>query len=157
MEMGPTTGVALIWGGILAVGMILYGIVFRMTKVHYGSRWSWGFYILPPAVALWVQRRYGGEAFGPDIALAAMVIGAGCIAYGLFVFAYNRFVDDSLIRQVVANRLQQLEDRSPDPEKLARSTARLKRFEHPAPFAASVTVSLVVVSMVIVTVVSVFI
>ncbi len=157
MEMGSTTGVALAWGGMLAAAMILYGIVFRITKVHYGSRWSWGFYILPPAVGLWVQLRYGGEAFGPDIALAAMVIGTGCIAYGLFVFAYNRFVDDSLIRQVVADRLKQLEERSPDPEKLARSTARLKRFEHPAPFAASVTVSLVVVSMVIVTVVSVFI
>jgi len=157
MEMGPTTGAALVWGGMLAAAMILYGIVFRVTRVHYGSRWSWGFYILPPAVALWVQLRYGREAFGPNMALAAMVIGAGCIAYGLFVFAYNRFVDDSLIRQVVADRLKQLEERSTDPEKLARSTARLKRFEHPAPFAASVTVSLVVVSMVIVTVVSVFI
>lgn len=157
MDMGSTTGVALVWGGTLAAGMILYGVVFRLTKVHYRSRWSWGFYILPPAVALWVQLRYGGEAFGPDIAQAAMVIGAGCIAYGLFVFAYNRFVDDSLIRQVVADRLKQLEERSTDPEKLARSIARLKRLEHPATFAVSVTVSLVVVCMVIVTVVRVFI
>ena len=157
MEMGPTTGAALVWGGMLAAAMILYGIVFRVTRVHYGSRWSWGFYILPPAVALWVQLRYGREAFGPNIALAAMVIGAGCIAYGLFVFAYNRFVDDSLIRQVVADRLKQLEERSTDPEKLARSTARLKRFEHPAPFAASVTLSLIVVSMVIATIASLLI
>ncbi len=99
METVSITGVALVWGGILAVGMILNGVVFRVTKVHYSSRWSWGFYILPPAVALRVQLRHGGEAFGADIALAAMVIGVGCIAYGLFVFAYNRFVDDSLIRK----------------------------------------------------------
>ncbi len=159
MDMGSTTGIAVVWGGMLAAAMILYGIAFRITKVHYSSRWSWGFYILPPAVALWVQLRYGGEgeAFGPDLALAAMVIGAGCIAYGLFVFAYNRFVDDSLIRQVVADRLKQLEVRSTDPEKLARSTARLKRFEHPAPFAASVTLSLIVVSMVIATMASLLI
>ena len=157
MEMGSTTGIALVWAGVLAAAMILYGIVFRITKVHYSSRWSWGFYILPPAAALWVQLRYGGEAFGPDIALAAMVIGTGCVTYGLFVFAYNRFVDDSLIRQVVADRLKRLEERSTDPEKLARSTARLKRFEHPAPFAASVTLSLIVVSMVIATMASLLI
>ncbi len=69
----------------------------------------------------------------------------------------KRFVDDSLIRQVVADRLKQLEERRTDPEKLARSIARLKRFEHPATFAVSVTVSLVVVCMVIVTLVRVFI
>ena len=157
MDMGSTTGIALLWGGILAVAMILNGIVFRVTKVRYSSKWSWGFYILPPAVALRVQLRHGGEAFGPDIALAAMVIGVGCLAYGLFVFAYNRFVDDSLIRQVVADRLKQIEERVADPEKLARSITRLKRFGHPAPFAASVTLSLIVVSMVIATLATLFI
>ena len=157
MEMGPATGAALVWGGMLAAAMILYGIVFRITKVHYGSRWSWGFYLLPPAFALRVQLRYGGETFGPDIALAAMVIGAGCIAYGLFVFAYNRFVDDSLIRQVVADRVRQIDERGGDPAKVARAKTRVKNFEHPAPFAASVTVSLVVVSMAIATVATIFI
>ncbi len=149
----------LAWGAGLAAAMVIYGLIFRGAKLSYRSGWSWVFYVLPPIAALLAQlslRAAAGELpFGTGFALAAIVIVAGSAVYGAFVFLYNRFVDDSLIRTVVSDRVTQLEARVTDPEKRARAIRRVRAAGTPAAFAANVTIALIVISMAVATVLTI--
>ncbi len=160
MDTLSISAVGIRWGAVLAAAMIVYGLGFRAARLDYRSLWGWGFYVMPPLAAvaaqLWLGRAADDLSFGAGLALAAVVTIVGSSAYGIFVFLYNRFVDDSLIRTVVADRVQQLEVSVAAPEKRARSIARVRSLGRAAPFAALVTLQLVVVSLVVAAVATLF-
>jgi hypothetical protein len=139
------------WGGILAAGMVVYGVGFRVAKRHYRSVWSWGFYLMPVAAVAAAQVVFVGSGgvmpFGTGMGLAAVVSGLGCVAYGVFVFLYNRFVDDSLIRTAVSDRIRTLERRMTDAERRNRTIARIRALGRAGPFAFAVTVQLMVLTL----------
>jgi hypothetical protein len=145
------TGV--VWGGILAAGMVAFGLGFRLTKRHWRSRWGWGFYLMPVAAVVAAQMVFvgkGGEMpFGIGMGLAAVVSGLGCAAYGLFVFLFNRFVDDSLIRSAVSDRIAHVEKRVADEARQDRYIARARALSRAGTFAFAVTVQLVVLALVV--------
>ena len=160
METLTFGGTGLLWGGILAAAMVGYGLVFRLARLDYRSVWRFGFYVLPPVAGLAAQlswgRAGGAMAYADGFSLATIVVAMGTLAHGLYVYAYNRWIDDSLIQSVVRDRTAQVEARVSDPIRRARSQARLEALGRPGRFAASVTVFLLLVSIVITAVITVF-
>lgn len=143
------TTIGLRYGLVLAAGLIAYGILFRVAKVHYSSPLAWIFYAMPPigaSLALWA---FGSVNDSPpsllkSAGLVAMVVAIGSALYSAFVFVYNRFIDDSLLVAVRSDRVASLGERGLAGEELASAVERVRLATAPAVFSLNVFIALFV-------------
>ena len=137
-------------GLVLGLCLVLYGLVFRLADLHFASFWSWGFYFALPigsAVAFYrVQWPLSGWRSMLSSLLALVVVASGL--YASFVFAYNAWVDDSLLVDVLEASRSRLEASGLEGEALEAEMRRQAGFLSPAPFAVIVFVQLVLFGMV---------
>ncbi len=106
----PARRNGLIIGGLL----ILYGVLFRLLHFETIPILLWLFYLAPPLAAFLACRALkteNGELSYKDGFMTAL--GAALLAgllYCLYVFLFNQFLDDSLIRGIAAGARQDLMD-----------------------------------------------
>ncbi len=147
-------------GLYLGAAEIAYGLFFRGVGFHHTSRWSWVFYLMLPVAAWLAQtstRTQKGRLGFPAAALAGSVaVGIGSIIYCVQVWLYNRFVSDSLLVEVRAARLHELQEAGRSAAEIATATQSLDSFLQPAAFAVAVCVQLMIVGVVVSLVTGVF-
>lgn len=142
------------WRGGAALGLfeVLYGLFFRVADLHYASAWTWVFY-LALAVGVYLshrvfKRRHDGTmSFRMGVGIGAPVVAIGSTAYCTFVYAYNRFIDDSLLRAIFADRIRELETDGADVAVIDAASRSLAAFTRPGTFSLSVFVQMTVVGL----------
>lgn len=130
-------------------------MAFRLLDIHYSSPAGWVFYITIPVLAalvLYVARRDSRLAPGflhrLRTSAFATILAAGI--YGAFVFAYNAFVDDSLIIDVLSDAQRRASAAGSSPEEIAATMDAVRaQAGTPARFAASVFVRLSVLGAIV--------
>jgi hypothetical protein len=76
--------------------------------------------------------------------IIAMVMAIGSALYSVYVFVYNRFIDDSLLVAVRSDRVARLQASGVSGDELARSLERLELSTTPAVFSLNVFIALFV-------------
>lgn len=152
------------YGIYLGIFLILFGLVFNLGKFHYKSSLGYIFYLAVPVVIFLSLRAYltneGILTFGKGVSVSSIVAVVGCLLYGVYVFIYNTFVDDSLLQLVREDQLKLLESLDLAKADLARRVAQIEFQLKPVFFALSVFVRLtligVILSLVIVPIINYF-
>ncbi len=143
-EIGCKQG--LVWGAALAA----FGLIYRLADISPYSPLKWVFYLLLAAGCIVAQvvyvRRMSGldsarASFGGKLATGSLVALIGSAIYAAYVFVHNRFIDDSLIRTVVADSRRSLEASGAG----GQSLALVEWMASPANFALLIFVQLLVV------------
>ncbi|GAB4520677.1 MAG: hypothetical protein Tsb0010_04980 [Parvularculaceae bacterium] len=133
------------YGVILGVFLVIYGLIFRLLGQDASSPLGWVFYLaLPVAVyaALTAYRRAGAQSYWRGATRGAVVTMIGAGIYAVYVFAFNAFIDDTLIASVRETALAEL---TPDAG-AHEAQAEFIRLLTTAPgFAASIFVQMMIV------------
>lgn len=96
------------YGLIIGGALIVYGIFFRVANIHYSSLLAWVFYLLMPAgvvLVLWAYRKSNASApaFQPGFWAGSLTSVISAALYSVYVFFYNRFIDDSLLQTIITD------------------------------------------------------
>lgn len=140
---------AIFWGVIL----VAYGVYFRRRDLHYKSSWAHVF-SLPPALAAvsaqWAVSSGGGVTPTPMelVWSGGQAAAIASLVYGASVWAYNRFVDDSLLQTVRADFMESSTITDAPEEKRAKLVKRVDVSLTPEVFAVTVAIRLSFVGLV---------
>ncbi len=151
MDSNSPLRLGLRWGLALGGFLVLYGLVFRLASFHYTSPWTWIFYIALPVGATFAMRA-ASRAVSPIsfkrlVGTGAITVILGSAIYCVFVYGYNGFIDDSLLRDVRADQTAALAARSLDPESYAAALENVEAFTEPGAFSAAVFLQLSLVGV----------
>lgn len=95
---GPAGKHGLIFGAFL----IFYGVLYRVLHLDEVPGLVWVFYLAPPLAAFMANRETKAArralAFKKGFQTGAVAALLAAVIYGLNVFAYNQFIDDSVVR-----------------------------------------------------------
>jgi hypothetical protein len=132
--------IGLRWGVALGAFLVLYGVLVRALELSYKSAWSWLFYLallLFGYLALRSATRRGLPTnFRQAFLLVLLTATVGSAIYSVYVFAYNRFVDDSLVREVRDDLIESSLATTAEGE--AEQRRRIEAFTSPGFFAIGV-------------------
>ncbi len=95
--------IAMRYGVYLGGFLVFYGLVFRAFGLDATSPLAIVFYLaLPIAIALLLHkaRRAGPQSFSQGVLRGAAAIFIGAFIYGVYVYFFNAFIDDTLINSV---------------------------------------------------------
>jgi hypothetical protein len=131
-------------GAVFGAALVAYGVLFRRSGVsfrHPAARVFYGLAILAGALPVWLGPDAGAGGFSGAFLIGGLSSALAALIYAVFVYVYNARVDDGLLTEVRAYNLDKHRSQGSLNAKLE---ARLARATQPAPFAASVFVSLTV-------------
>ncbi len=141
------TRAALVQGAIFGGILIVYGLIFRLADLDARSPLAWVFYILMPVACYFAMRSLkqvdaGKLPYRRGVGVSALtsVIAAG--AYSVYVFLYNRFVDDSLLVNAIALNRQALMDSGLSAAEIEQRMEPVNTLLTPGPFSLLVFVQL---------------
>ena len=104
--------IALRYGLYLGLFLLIYGLFYRLAEVSYSSPLGYIFYIaLPIGVFLAIRRFKRGAStatFKNCFIIGAIVVIIGSAIYSLFVYVYNKFVDDALLRTIREENIEKI-------------------------------------------------
>ena len=89
------------WGLRFGGGLIAFGLIYRLADLQRIPGLVYLFYLAIPVASYFALRSMSGAVGwknGLGVSIGTAVL-AAC-TYAVFVFAYNQFIDDSLIQQV---------------------------------------------------------
>ena len=140
---------ALILGG----GLTLYGIFYRLAGLDRVPALAWIFYVMVPVVVALslrsIRAAAGGDLpFGRGVGMGSLVSAGGSLIYGLYVYFYNRFVDDSLLLTIRQGARRRYEARGLTGSELDRVMAAVETSTQPWIFSLQVFVMLTLVGVV---------
>ena len=110
-------------GLYLGLFLVVYGLLFRLLNLHYSSAWAWIFYIAPIAAVLWGVMRAPetiNASYKISLWSGVKISAIGSLIYSIYVYVYNKFIDDSLLRLVYSESIEKLRD-LPDKEEKIRN------------------------------------
>lgn len=130
---------ALLLGGALTA----YGVLYRVAGLDRLPGLAWIFYLMVPVAVFFALRAFKtdrGElpGFGRGVGLGALVSAGGSFIYAVYVYLYNRFIDDSLLVTIRETSLQHYTEQGLGGEKLERAMATVEAFSQPGPFSVQV-------------------
>ena len=139
-------------GLYLGLFLTVYGVFFRLAGIHYAAWPAWVFYLAVP-LAVWLAGRAlrtsrGELTFGPGLGTGLLTATVGSAIYSVYVFVYNRFVDDSLPRTIVADFRTRFEELGMPAEEIETQIQLVESFMRPAAFASGVFVRLTLLGFV---------
>ena len=95
------------YGSYAGALLVAYGLIYRLAGVSPQSPLKWLFYLMLVVACVLAQRAHAASNRQSKVitrlATGSLTATVGGGIYGLYVYVYNRFVDDSLIRTVVAD------------------------------------------------------
>ena len=138
------------WGLILATFLVIYGLLFRLAGLSHNSALGWVFYLALPVGAWFTMRAVqGNRAISyPRLLWAGWLTSLiGSAGYCLFVFAYNAFIDDSLLHEVRAAQSTTLMEEGLSGADLQAKVGLIEVLTQPLPFAAVVFIQLAIFAL----------
>ncbi len=145
--MNTAVKYGLFLGGFLSA----YGLVFRLLNLPFDSPFGWIFYISLPifaGLALWQLRKTPPLSYWRALGTAAMITVLGGAIYSLYVFAFNAFIDDSLIQAVRDSSLANMASRNLSPEGEEARRALIVWATEPLGFAITIAIQMTIASIV---------
>ena len=137
----------LAFGGLL-VG---YGIVFRYAGLDFKSAWTYLFYVILAAGSLLsmvaLRSATGGLAFQAGLRTGSLTAAIGGGIYSLYVFVFNRFVDDSLLVALAEHYRTTLAASGVEGARLERVMRVVETVTEPGIFAAVVFAQMLAVGL----------
>ena len=137
-----------LWLGIIEIA---YGIFFRVGGFHFQSGWGWVFYLMLPVAVWWAQAHYrrkvGSMTYLQGLGIAALVVSIGAAVYAVQVWAYNEFIDDSLLVSVREYQMAAWQEAGLSGATLQSAINQLEISLYPAVFAASVCLRMILVGV----------
>jgi len=96
-----------------------------------------------PAAETALRRdRQGSLSFLQGLGVGSLAAAIAAAVYSVYVYGYNRFIDDSLLRAVFSSQQERLVARGLGEAEVAQATQMLEFFTQPGPFAAVIFVQL---------------
>ncbi|MEN8374327.1 MAG: DUF4199 family protein [Gemmatimonadota bacterium] len=137
-----TFAAAFVPGTVFGAALVGYGVFFRRAGIgfqHPAALVFYGLAALSGGLPAWLAAGSGSVGFLRALLPGVLSSALAALVYALFVYVYNAHIDDGLLHEV---RAHGLEKRRSQGSLDANAEARLTRLTQPAPFAASVFVSL---------------
>ena len=134
----------------LGAFLVGYGVLFRLLGLDSASPLTWLFYLAQPVALVWLTR---SESKRPGltrlrrVGISAAAAALGNSMYAIYVYLFNRFVDDSLIRDTLSSQLAALEASGLPAVEMARRAADLERAFTPLTFSVNVFIALMLVAL----------
>ncbi|WP_430969090.1 DUF4199 domain-containing protein [Spongiimicrobium sp. 2-473A-2-J] len=104
--------IALRYGLYLGLFLFVYGLFYRLAEVSHSSPLGYIFYIaLPIGVFLAIRqfkRRNSMANFKNSFIISAIVVIIGSAIYSLFVYVYNKFIDDGLLKIIREENMEKI-------------------------------------------------
>ena len=146
-----------LWAGL---ALILYGILYRVASLDAIPGLIWIFYAALPAAALLGQlrlrRERGTLTVRQGLAIALVVSLIASPIYSVYVWGFNKFIDDSLLEKVVEGQRESLAARGLAGEALETEVRTFEARLTPATLALFVMLRLIVFGLVAGSVISLF-
>ncbi len=138
---------ALRWGLALGAAEIAYGVLYRVASLDQVPGLAWIFYLMLPVagfLALY-HARPDGLTYRRGLGLGTLVGALGSFVYVIYVYLFNRFVDDLLLVQIRESTMATIEARGYTGARLDAALWQVETFTQPAGFSAYVFVRLAIV------------
>ena len=149
------------YGVIIGLFLVIYGYLYRVAKLESFPLTIWVFYIALPVGAFLAQRAFqrardGVFRWRQAAGTSAWVSCVGSAIYCSFVYVYNAFVDDSLVRSIYENTLAQATQKGLSGAELESTLAWARTLSDPAVFSLFVFVQLTLFGIITSSVAGVF-
>ncbi len=138
------------YGIVLGAFLVVYGLLFRLFGWPSSSPLTWLFYLAQPAILVWLTRSESARTrltrmrrFGAS--MAAAIVGNGI--YTVYVYLFNHFIDDSLVRNGLAAALDKLQASGLSTAEIAAKSALVERFYTHLNFSLSIFSGLTIVAL----------
>jgi len=151
MSADPLRRIGLRWGAALGGFLVIYGLLFRALELNYKSAWTWLFYLALLVFGYLALRTASGaglvSSFRQAFTLVLLTATLGSAIYSVYVYAYTRFVDDSLLVEVREDLIASSLAITPGSDSEAEQRRRIEAFTRPGFFAIGLFLRLATVGL----------
>lgn len=141
--------IALRYGLYLGLFLLAYGLFCRLAQVTYSSPLGYIFYLALPIGTFFAirqfKRRSGKATFKNSFIISFIVVLIGSAIYALFVYLYNKFVDDALLKTVRKANVEKISNNNALTEDQVEQSLKLvDMLSQPGAFSITIFIQLLV-------------
>lgn len=123
-------------GVILALALIIYSMLLQVTGMATQQALSYLTYVFYILGIIWAHKTYketgnGYMSYGQGLGLGMIVAGVGGVISSLFTYVYLKFIDDSMLGEMLNQSRRTLEERGMDDEQIEQAMAMSQKFATP--------------------------
>lgn len=123
-------------GVILTLVLIIYWMLLQVTGMASNQALGLVVYVFYILAITWAHRTYkesgdGYMTYGQGLGLGMIVSGVSGLIYGLFTYAYLKFIDDSMIGELINQSRMTLEQQGLDDEQIDQALAITQMVTNP--------------------------
>lgn len=123
-------------GVILALALIIYSMLLQVTGMATQQALSYLTYVFYILGIIWAHKTYketgnGYMSYGQGLGLGMIVAGVAGLISSLFTYFYLKFIDDSMLGEILNQSRIALEEQGMDDEQIEQALAMTQKFTTP--------------------------
>jgi zinc transporter ZupT len=136
MEKPSTARIALKWGLISAIAVIIFSTVIWITE-FWRNGWASNltFLLLIPVLVMaykeFKEANNGFMSFGEGLGLGVLLSGVSAIISGIFSYIYMNFIDNTFMSKMIDFQREQMTEKGLTDEQIDQSMQMIQKFTSP--------------------------
>ncbi len=152
---------AMKYGLITGLVMVIYNLALYVTGLFTNDKLGWAIYIIIAVMVFLAHKAFkeGGDGFmsiGQGLGIGMLLILIGGIISSVFSYAYIKFVDDTIIEQIVEATRVKMEEKGLDDDQIEQAMSVTENFLTPEMMVLFGILGLLFIGFIITLIVSLF-